>query len=168
MIRLVLLDIDGVLTDGKVTVDAAGRESKTLDYRDIDAIFELKRRGVRVGFITGEATPIARFFRKRFAPDFFRCGCKEKLAAMRAIQRRAGVTDDETCYMGDGWRDLPAIRALKYGACPANAVADVRKAARLKLKARGGDGCVRELAEWILKGRGNRDARQQSTTMRRA
>jgi hypothetical protein len=56
MIKLVLLDIDGVLTDGKVTVDAAGRESKTLDYRDIDAIFELKRQGIPVGFLTGEAT----------------------------------------------------------------------------------------------------------------
>lgn len=159
MIKLVLLDIDGVLTDGKVTVDAAGRESKTLDYRDIDAIFELKRRGVRVGFVTGEASPIARFFRKRFAPDFFRSGCKEKLAAVRAIQRKARVADDEICYMGDGWRDLPVLQALKHGACPANAAPAVRKAARLRMKACGGDGCVQELAEWILEGRRSYDAR---------
>lgn len=150
MIRLVLLDIDGVLTDGKVTVDAAGREYKTLDYRDIDAIFELKRQGIPVGFLTGEATPLARFFRKRFAPDFFRAGCKDKLAALQEILRETGLSADEVCYMGDSPRDLPVIRALRYGACPSNAHAAVRQAARLRMKACGGDGCVQELVEWVL------------------
>jgi YrbI family 3-deoxy-D-manno-octulosonate 8-phosphate phosphatase len=150
MIKLVLFDIDGVLTDGKVTIDDTGREYKTLDYRDIDGIFELKRQGVMIGFLTGEATPIANFFRERFAPDFFYLGCKDKLATLAEILHNAELTADEVCYIGDGWRDLPVIESLKYGACPSNALPAVRKAARLHMKSRGGDGCVHELVEWVM------------------
>lgn len=150
MIKLVLFDIDGVLTDGKVTIDDTGREYKTLDYRDIDGIFELKRHGVLIGFLTGEATSIASFFRERFEPDFFYLGCKDKLAALKEILHSAGLMADEVCYIGDSWRDLPVIETLKYGACPSNALPAVRKAARLQMKSRGGDGCVHELVEWVM------------------
>jgi len=78
-IKLVLLDIDGVLTDGKVSVDSNGNESKTIDFKDIDAVFEMKRRGYKVGLITGEATPITLFFNARFKPDFFYMGVPDNL-----------------------------------------------------------------------------------------
>ena len=76
MIRVVLLDIDGVLTDGKVTVDSNGKEYKTLDFRDIDAVYTLRGAGIKVGLVTGEDTPIAKYFKNRFKPDYFYSGCK--------------------------------------------------------------------------------------------
>ena len=148
-IKLVLLDIDGVLTNGRVTVDAVGNEMKTIDFKDIDAVFEMKRRGYKVGFITGEATPITEYFRKRFQPDYFHNGCKDKPAALDRILADCGLTADETCYVGDAKYDIPVMRRVKLSACPANAINAVKALADLQLTARGGEGCVWELLEYL-------------------
>lgn len=150
MIKIVLLDIDGVLTDGKVTVDSAGNESKTIDFKDIDAIFEMKRQGLKVGLITGEGTPITRFFKDRFKPDFFYNGCKDKPAALEEILDQTGIAPDEVCYVGDGKHDIPIMKMVKFTASPANAIPEVRKLSNILLEQNGGDGCIWELLEWIL------------------
>jgi len=75
VIDTVLLDIDGILTDGAVYVDSSGKETKRILFDDIDAIFELKRAGVKIGFITGEDNEFCRYVKKRFTPDFFATGC---------------------------------------------------------------------------------------------
>jgi YrbI family 3-deoxy-D-manno-octulosonate 8-phosphate phosphatase len=150
MIKIVLLDIDGVLTDGKVTVDSDGNESKTIDFRDIDAIFEMKRQGLKVGLITGEKTPITLFFRDRFKPDFFHNGCKDKTAALKKILDETGSAPDEACYVGDGKHDIPIMKLVSFRGSPANAIPAVRKLSNILLKHNGGDGCVWELMEWIL------------------
>jgi len=149
-IKLVLLDIDGVLTDGKVSVDSNGNESKTIDFKDIDAVFELKRRGYKVGLITGEATPITLFFNARFKPDFFYNGCKNKPAAIDEILEKTGFALEEVCFVGDGKYDIPAIKLVGLSACPSNAIPEVKELATVHLTARGGDGCVWELLEWII------------------
>ena len=149
MIKAVLLDIDGVLTNGKVTVDSEGRESKTVDFKDIDAVFEMKRRGIKVGLLTGEATPITLFFRERFKPDFFYNGCKDKPKALAEIMTNTGFSGAEICYAGDGKYDIPVMKLVKYSACPSNAIPEVKEVASMQLKARGGDGCIWELLEKI-------------------
>jgi len=153
-IKLVLLDIDGVLTDGKVSVDSSGNESKTIDFKDIDAVFEMKRRGYKVGLITGEATPITLFFNARFKPDFFYNGCKDKPAAIDKILKETGFVLEEVCYVGDGKYDIPAIKLVGLSACPSNAIPEVKELATVHLTARGGDGCVWELLEWITNNNG--------------
>ena len=147
MIKLVLLDIDGVLTNGKVTVDSVGNESKTIDFKDIDAVFEMKRRGIKVGLITGEKTPITLFFQQRFQPDFFYNGCKDKPAALREIMFATGFSKDEICYAGDGKYDIPIMKLVKYAASPANAIPEVRELSNIRLERNGGDGCIWELLE---------------------
>ncbi len=149
MIKLVLLDIDGVLTDGKVTVDSQGNEYKTLDFRDIDAVFEMKRRKILVGLVTGEATPITLFFRDRFQPDFFYNGCKNKPEALRDILSKTGISLEETCYVGDGRYDIEVMKLVKHSACPSNAIPEVKAVAAARLESRGGDGCIRELLEQL-------------------
>lgn len=149
MIKIVLLDIDGVLTNGKVTVDSNGIETKTIDFKDIDAVFEMKRRKLKVGLVTGEATPITRFFQERFQPDFFYNGCKDKPAALRDILAKTGLAAEDVCYVGDAKYDIPIMRLVKLSACPANAIAEVKDLADLHLTARGGDGCVWELLNWL-------------------
>jgi 3-deoxy-D-manno-octulosonate 8-phosphate phosphatase KdsC-like HAD superfamily phosphatase len=71
MIKMILFDIDGVITDGKVCINSSGEEFKSINFKDIDAIFEFKRRGYKIGFITGEKTPIVNYFKDRFMPDYF-------------------------------------------------------------------------------------------------
>lgn len=147
MIKAVLLDIDGVLTNGKITVDSNGNELKTIDFKDIDAVFEFKRRGLLVGLITGEATPITEYFRRRFQPEFFYKGCKNKPEALSEILGKTGFTADEVCYVGDGKYDIPVMKLVKFSACPANAISDVKKTAKIQLEHCGGDGCIWELLE---------------------
>ncbi len=149
MIKLVLLDIDGVLTNGRVTVDSHGNEYKTIDFKDIDAVFEMKRQGYKVGLITGEATPITLFFRERFKPDYFYNGCKNKPVALHEILEKSGLTTEETCYVGDAKYDIPVMRLVKLSACPSNAIPEVKELANLQLESRGGEGCVWELLEKI-------------------
>lgn len=153
MIKLVLLDIDGVLTNGKVTVDSNGNEHKIIDFKDIDAVFEMKRLNLQVGLITGEATPITLFFKARFNPDFFYNGCKNKPEALREILHQTGLTVDNVCYVGDAKYDIPIMKLVKVGACPSNAIPEVKALATVHLSARGGDGCVWELLEWLVKNR---------------
>jgi YrbI family 3-deoxy-D-manno-octulosonate 8-phosphate phosphatase len=151
MIKIVLLDIDGVLTNGKVTVDAAGNETKTIDFKDLDAVFEMKRQGLKVGLITGEDTPITLFFRDRFKPHFFYNGCKGKTVALDDILSKTGVSPDQVCYVGDGRHDISIMKRVGFAACPANAISPVKEQAAIHLERKGGDGCVWELLEWISK-----------------
>ncbi len=147
MIKIVLLDIDGVLTDGKVTIDSQGNETKTIDFKDIDAVFELKRRGVLIGLITGEATPITCVFNQRFKPDFFYNGCKDKVQAFEDILAKAKVTQEEVCFVGDSKHDIKLLKMVGLPVCPANAVAEVKTLAAVCLKTKGGNGCILELLE---------------------
>ena len=85
MIELVVFDIDGVLTDGSVLVDSGGQEIKRLNIKDIDAVYEIKRRGYRIAAITGEDTQIVSYFRTRFPWDRFLQGQKRKKEALRLL-----------------------------------------------------------------------------------
>ena len=149
MIKLVLLDIDGVLTDGKVTIDSDGKEYKTIDFKDIDAVFAIKRSGIKIGLITGEDTPITLLFKKKFQPDFFYNGCKDKVAALYEILQQTGIKKEETCFVGDSKHDIGIMQEVGLSVCPANATEDVKKISNIVLNLNGGNGCVKELMEYL-------------------
>ena len=149
MLKIVLMDIDGVLTDGKVIVDSIGNESKSINFKDIDAIYEMKNLDLKVGLVTGEATPITKIFEKYFKPDFFYWGCKDKTIALREILVQTKYTAEQVCYVGDAKFDVPIMKKVKWAACPSNAISEVKEIANIQLKFNGGDGCAWELLEWI-------------------
>jgi YrbI family 3-deoxy-D-manno-octulosonate 8-phosphate phosphatase len=151
MIKVVIMDIDGVLTDGKVTIDSSGNEYKTIDYRDIDAVFEMKQLNVKVGIVTGESSTITLAFKERFKPDFFYSGCKDKTRALDEIRVQTGALPEEICYVGDGKYDVAIMNLVRFAASPANAIAEVRAVSNIHLKCLGGCGCIRELLKWIKK-----------------
>jgi len=153
MIQTVLLDIDGVLTDGTVWVDGGGREIKRLFFLDIDAIFELKRAGIKVGFITGERNAFCRYVRKRFDPDFFLAGCKDKLAGYRRLLLAQGFDEQSVCYVGDSHKDIELLREAAHSFAPADTDRTVRRAAKVVLQASRGQGVIREVADHILLGK---------------
>ncbi len=145
MIELVIFDIDGVLTDGSILVDSQGREQKRINIKDIDAIFELKRRGYRLAAVTGEDTEIVNYFQNRFPWDHFYRGCKKKLETVRGLVNELGLSMTQTAYIGDGKYDLEILPHAGLSVCPADAIREARLQADVVLRRAGGEGCVWEL-----------------------
>ena len=150
MIKLIVLDIDGVITDGSVIVDPRGVEQKKINLKDIDAIFELHRAGYRLAAITGEDTEIVGYFEKRFPWDHFYKNNKTKDQTLREIAEREAISLREICYVGDGKYDVEALRSAGLGVCPADAIDRAKCAADVILQRPGGQGCLWELIR-ILK-----------------
>lgn len=150
MIKVLLSDIDGVLTDGKVTFDAAGNETKTVNFTDMDAMGSFRNAGIKIGLITGEKTPIVEYFKKRFRPDYFICGCHTKGEAVSQLMEENSFLPEDVCYIGDGKYDLPVMPLVRISACPANAIREVKAAAKLNLLTRGGDGVIKELLDTLI------------------
>lgn len=145
MIELIVLDIDGVITDGSVIVDSTGHEQKQINLKDIDAIFELHRRGYKLAAITGEDTEIVNYFEKRFPWEYFYRGNKTKKDTLQQIEALAGIGRENICYVGDGKYDVEPLTYAGLGLCPANAIDRAKHAADMILQNDGGKGCLWEL-----------------------
>lgn len=150
MIQVLVLDIDGVLTDGKVTLDDSGRELKTLSYRDIDAVFLAQRRGIQVVLVTGEAVPLVDTIARRLEISHVYRGAKDKCQALRSVCTELGVSLQQVCYVGDSQRDADALAMVGLGLAPSDAIRAAQVAAHRVLQHQGGDGAVAEAVEIIL------------------
>jgi D-sedoheptulose 7-phosphate isomerase len=145
-IRTVIFDIDGVFTSGEISVSEDGKESKSIDFKDIDAFFGLKKAGYKTAFITGESTPITEWFKNRFQPNYFYSGCKNKKKAVEEIALRENNSIKEICYIGDSHHDLPGFSSAGLKVCPQNASSDVKNICDVILNAYGGHGAIAELS----------------------
>lgn len=150
MIQVLVLDIDGVLTDGKVILDDSGRELKTLSYRDIDAVFLAQRRGLQVVLVTGEALPLVDTIARRLEISHVYRGAKDKCQALRSVCTELGVSLQQVCYVGDSQRDADALAMVGLGLAPSDAIRAAQVAAHQVLQHQGGDGAVAEAVEIIL------------------
>lgn len=151
MIRLIIFDIDGVLTDGTIIIDENGIEQKKINLKDIDAIFELKRKGFLLAAITGEASDIVSYFQKRFPWDYFYSGQKQKKNVIQQLEEQTGIAAQEICYVGDGKYDVEPLQYVNLGICPADAIDKAKQAADIILQNAGGAGCLWELVEILDK-----------------
>lgn len=149
-IKYIFADIDGVLTDGTVRIDAQGTEQKNICYRDLDAIAIGRQAGIEFAFITGENTDIARYIVKRFKIQKAIFGAKDKGQAVLALLQKLQLSADDICYVGDSNRDIPAIQLAGIGAAPQNAAPKARQAAEFVTEACGGQGVLLELVEKII------------------
>lgn len=145
MIELIVFDIDGVVTDGTVIIDSAGHEQKQINLKDIDAIYELHRRGFKLAAITGEDTEIVGYFEKRFPWEYFYRGNKTKKETMQQIEAGTGINRENICYVGDGKYDVEPLTYAGLGICPANAIDKAKMASDIILQNDGGKGCLWEL-----------------------
>lgn len=150
MVETVLLDIDGILTDGSIYVDASGKETKRIQFDDIDAIFKLKRAGIKIGFITGEDNEFCQYVKNRFSPDYFLTGCKDKLAAFKKLAEENGLDRNNVCYAGDSERDMELLRYVGCSFVPGDVDPVIKSSAKTVLKASRGQGVIKELAGLIL------------------
>ena len=151
MIELIVFDIDGVITDGSVIIDFSGHEQKKINMKDVDAIFELHRRGYKLAAITGEDTEIVSYFEKRFPWTYFYRGSKTKRETMQQIEAGTGIDRKNICYIGDGKYDVEPLTYAGLGLCPADAIDAAKNAADIILQNNGGEGCVWEIISIIEK-----------------
>lgn len=115
LIKVIALDIDGVLTNGTVIIDDEGKERKSLFYRDVDAIFRGKREGLQFALITGEDDILVDQISKRLGIDLVLKGAKDKVKAITELSRQLHVPLREICYIGDSDRDAPALEMVGLG-----------------------------------------------------
>lgn len=157
LIRLLVLDVDGVLTDGVIALDDQGVESKNFYVRDGSAIALWRRSGGKVAILSGRRAACVdrRAAELGIAPVIQ--GAPSKLAPFRSILDTLNIAAEHTCYVGDDWVDLPPMAAAGLAACPADAASEALAAAHFVAKSPGGRGAVREVIQAILKERGEYD-----------
>lgn len=157
-IKIVGLDVDGVLTDGGIYLGSVGEsphEFKRYDIQDGLGIHLLRRAGLRVAFVTGRVSESVRLrARELDIEDVAQDPSAQKLPAFLNILDRRGIQPSEAAFLGDDLPDLPVLRAVGLPVAVANAVAEVRAVCPLRLSRPGGSGAVREFAELLLKSRG--------------
>lgn len=153
-VRWLVLDVDGVLSDGRIILDGEGNEWKTFDVKDGHRIVMAQRHGIRTVFLSGrESRAVERRAAELGVHRVFQ-GTRDKAQAMELFLREEGAHPEEVAYLGDDIVDLPALRRVGFAAAVGDAVPEVVEAADWIAVAHGGRGAVRELVEFILKAQG--------------
>ena len=158
-VRLLALDCDGVLTDGRLHYGNDGEELKSFNILDGHGIKMLRTSGIEVAIITGRKSEIVKRRAKELGvTDLLLQGREDKLVALRELLPKLGIAMDAVAYCGDDLPDLAAIQLAGLGIAPANAHFAVRDRADWITTARGGDGAVREITDLLMRAQGTLDA----------
>lgn len=150
-IRLLLLDVDGVLSDGRIVYDARGTEIKTFDVKDGHGIKMLQKAGIEVGIITGRQSEVVTVRAAELGIEILYQGISDKAVPYREILGRLGLRNDEVAYLGDDVVDLPILSRVGFAAATADAVEDIKPYVHYVTTRAGGRGAVREICDLILK-----------------
>jgi len=153
-IRLIAFDVDGVLTDGKITYTSSGEEIKSFHVRDGHAIKMAFRAGLDVAVITGRESPMVQRRCDELGIKLVFQNVKEKSLALDEILTHTGRSAREIAYMGDDVVDLPVMLSVGLGCSPSDASPEVRQRSALVTDAPGGVGAARELVFFILQAQG--------------
>jgi 3-deoxy-D-manno-octulosonate 8-phosphate phosphatase (KDO 8-P phosphatase) len=153
-IRLLLLDVDGVMTDGGIIFDGNGLETKVFNVKDGHGIKMLQRCGIEVGIITGRTSIVVDIRAKELGIELVYQGALKKLDSYEDIKKKTGLIDSQIAYMGDDVIDVPVMRRVVFAAAPSDGLAEARDVAHYVTLSGGGRGAVREVCDLILKGRG--------------
>lgn len=150
-IQMLILDVDGVLTDGTLYIHSDGSESKCFNTLDGHGIKMWQRAGLKVALLSGRASEPTKHRAEQLNIEYVFEDCHDKLPALQKFIEKLGLSPDAVAYVGDDLTDLPVIRYVGFGAAVANAVDEVKKYADYVTERPGGAGAVREVIEYILK-----------------
>jgi 3-deoxy-D-manno-octulosonate 8-phosphate phosphatase (KDO 8-P phosphatase) len=156
-VRIFLCDVDGVLTDGTVFM-AGETEAKQFNILDGLGLRFLQREGIKVGWVSGRASPATTQRARDLRIDYLSQGSHEKVPEIEKILAAAGLGWDRLCYVGDDVLDLGALRRAGLAVAVANAIAECRALAHYVTHQSGGRGAIREVVDLILKAQGRWDA----------
>lgn len=147
---MLLLDVDGVLTDGGLYYSADGIELKRFHAHDGYGVVRAHRHGIKVGLISGRTTPIVDARAAVLRIEDVIQGTEDKVAAMRTLQKKYGFVDEEFAFVGDELFDMPLLQTVGFSAAPRNARQEVKKIVDYVTTVEGGNGAVREVIDLIL------------------
>ena len=151
MIKLFATDVDGTMTDGCMYYAENGIELKKFNFRDGMGFKLLRDAGIKTAIITTENTPIVQKRADKLKVDYLSMGTWKKLDFVKNVCNELNITLDEVAYIGDDINDIELLSAVKYRACPADAVEKVKSISEIiKLSNKGGEGAVREFIEYLL------------------
>ena len=150
-IEMLAMDVDGVLTDGTIVVNADGSESKFFNVLDGHGIRMWMRAGLKAALVSGRASEPTRRRAEQFGIEYVLQDCHHKLPALQKLLEQLELSPEQVAYIGDDLPDLPVIRCVGFGVAVANAVDEVKQHADYVTSRPGGDGAVREVVEYILK-----------------
>ena len=156
-IKLLILDVDGVLTDGSLIINADGVETKAFNTLDGHGIRLLKRAGIKVAFLSGRFSEPTQRRADQLDIDYCLQDCHDKLDGLEKMMNHFDLKPENIACAGDDLPDLPVIKRVALGIAVANAVDEVKQHADLITKNTGGNGAVREIVEYILKKAGKWD-----------
>lgn len=157
-VRLMVLDVDGVLTDGRLYIGAGGEAFKAFDVRDGHGIKLLQEGGVEVALLTARSSDIVAARARELGIARVLQGQSDKLAGLQQLRAASGCAVEHCGYMGDDWPDLAPLAQAGFAATVADAVDEVKAAAHWVAAAPGGRGAVRQLAAFVLRAQGRFDA----------
>jgi len=153
-IKLLALDVDGVLTDGTLIINADGSESKFFNSLDGHGIRMWQRAGLKVALISGRASVPTERRAEQLQIEFVFQDCHYKLPVVEQLAGQLGLLPENIAFVGDDLTDMPVIRYVGFGVAVANAVDEVKQCADYVTTRPGGSGAVREVIEYILKNSG--------------
>jgi 3-deoxy-D-manno-octulosonate 8-phosphate phosphatase (KDO 8-P phosphatase) len=149
-LKAIVLDVDGVLTDGGIWWGSNGEEWKRFCFADIMGVSLARKSGLIVALISGEDSPLVDRFAVKMGITDIEKNCRDKARALRSFAERRGLALSEIAFMGDDVNDVEAMEIAGVAAAPANAVPAVLKKATFIAEKEGGNGAVRELVDAIL------------------
>ena len=152
-LRLLLSDVDGVLTDGGLLYLDTGGEAKRFDVKDGLGLVRARRAGLLTGVISGRPSKAVERRARELGLDEVHLGVADKVGRLEEILSRRGLGPDEVGFVGDDLNDLEIMRRVGFPAAPADAVAEVRRAALVVTRQAGGHGALREIIDLILEAR---------------
>lgn len=150
-IKLLLLDVDGVMTDGRIIYDNDGGETKAFDVKDGHGLKLLQRAGIQVGIITGRESAIVARRAAELGIELLYQGAKDKRLPFAEILEKLSLDPSEIAYVGDDVVDLPVMRQVGFSATVADAVDDIKPYVDMVTSRPGGRGAVREVCDFLLK-----------------
>jgi 3-deoxy-D-manno-octulosonate 8-phosphate phosphatase (KDO 8-P phosphatase) len=153
-IKLLVLDVDGVLTDGRMVVSADGSESRFFNSHDGHGIRLWRRAGLKVAFLSGRHSEATTYRAEHLEAEYVFQDCHYKLPVLKELLEKLSLSPQEVACVGDDLPDLPMITYVGFGVAVANAVDEVKQYADYVTTRRGGHGAVREVVEYILKNTG--------------
>ncbi|MBI3618295.1 MAG: HAD-IIIA family hydrolase [Candidatus Omnitrophica bacterium] len=153
-IKLLAMDVDGVLTDGKIVVDAQGKELKFFDVQDGFGLVLLRQAGIKTAILSARSSPAVTARAEDLKIDKICQDAYPKTSAYERLIRESGCTDEQVCFMGDDLPDLPVLKRVGLAVAVPNAMDELKKNAHYVTTRRGGAGAVREVIELILKAQG--------------
>ncbi len=153
-IKILLLDVDGVLTDGNLLYSSTGEEGKSFHTQDGFGLRLIQEAGIEVGLITARSSEVVTRRSRELKMRYVYQGAANKLQAFQEIIKESGCRPFEIAYMGDDWLDLVLLSRAGLAFAPANAVKAVKEAAHYVTAQSGGQGAVREVCDLLLEGKG--------------